>query len=307
MGSVLVQCPLLALPMHSAIAAPPSSSPHRRGRAACVVLWSVAVRAAPEHRAPAIVTDADLGRIDGAGTRWSCSRTGAGPGPGTRTPSRPSPPSLRSGADGVELDVRRSADGELVVHHDAEVPGCGPHPRAPRRRAPGVGPDLGAGPGVVRRGHRQRRDQERPDRPRLRPRPTGWPLDVAAAPRPRTAGPGEPWPAHVVVSSFWPDTLAARGRVGDVAGAVPLGAPRPPRARRVVGARDGRCARVRGAQPSSLPGQRGARRAGPTTRAGRRHVDGEQPRATSTPWSRPASTCVITDDVADTLAHLGRR
>ena len=27
------------------------------------------------------------------------------------------------GADGVELDVRRSADGVLVVHHDAAVPG----------------------------------------------------------------------------------------------------------------------------------------------------------------------------------------
>lgn len=32
----------------------------------------------------------------------------------------------RKGADGVELDVRRSADGALVVHHDAEVPGRGP-------------------------------------------------------------------------------------------------------------------------------------------------------------------------------------
>lgn len=29
------------------------------------------------------------------------------------------------GADGVELDVHRSADGELVVHHDADVGGFG--------------------------------------------------------------------------------------------------------------------------------------------------------------------------------------
>jgi glycerophosphoryl diester phosphodiesterase len=29
------------------------------------------------------------------------------------------------GADGVELDVRRSADGVLMVHHDAEIPGLG--------------------------------------------------------------------------------------------------------------------------------------------------------------------------------------
>jgi glycerophosphoryl diester phosphodiesterase len=30
------------------------------------------------------------------------------------------------GADGVELDVRRTADGHLVVHHDPEVAGVGP-------------------------------------------------------------------------------------------------------------------------------------------------------------------------------------
>lgn len=33
---------------------------------------------------------------------------------------------LVAGADGVELDVRRSADGALVVHHDAQVAGLGP-------------------------------------------------------------------------------------------------------------------------------------------------------------------------------------
>jgi glycerophosphoryl diester phosphodiesterase len=31
----------------------------------------------------------------------------------------------RRGADGVELDVRLTADGALAVHHDAEVPGRG--------------------------------------------------------------------------------------------------------------------------------------------------------------------------------------
>ncbi len=32
----------------------------------------------------------------------------------------------RRGADGVELDVRLTADGALAIHHDAEVPGLGP-------------------------------------------------------------------------------------------------------------------------------------------------------------------------------------
>src|ERR1700735_5269400 len=32
----------------------------------------------------------------------------------------------RRGADGVELDVRLTADGALAVHHDAEIEGLGP-------------------------------------------------------------------------------------------------------------------------------------------------------------------------------------
>jgi glycerophosphoryl diester phosphodiesterase len=32
---------------------------------------------------------------------------------------------LEQGADGVELDVHRTADGQVVVHHDAEAPGLG--------------------------------------------------------------------------------------------------------------------------------------------------------------------------------------
>ncbi len=44
----------------------------------------------------------------------------------------------RRGADGVELDVHRTVDGALVVHHDAEVPGFGvlaEHPLAEVRAA----------------------------------------------------------------------------------------------------------------------------------------------------------------------------
>jgi len=32
---------------------------------------------------------------------------------------------LEQGADGVELDVHRTSDGGLVVHHDAEADGLG--------------------------------------------------------------------------------------------------------------------------------------------------------------------------------------
>ena len=46
------------------------------------------------------------------------------------------------GADGVELDVRRTADGALFVHHDATVAGLGPiiaHTAAElRRHRPGI-------------------------------------------------------------------------------------------------------------------------------------------------------------------------
>ncbi len=39
----------------------------------------------------------------------------------------------RLGADMVELDVRRTADGQLAVHHDPEIPGSGPLATLPAR------------------------------------------------------------------------------------------------------------------------------------------------------------------------------
>ncbi len=47
-----------------------------------------------------------------------------------------------AGADGVELDVRRCADGVLVVHHDAVVAGVGPIAATARRRLPASVPTL---------------------------------------------------------------------------------------------------------------------------------------------------------------------
>ena len=51
---------------------------------------------------------------------------------------------LRLGADGIELDVRRTADGALAVHHDAVVPGLGPLADLRVRDLPGQIPLLEA-------------------------------------------------------------------------------------------------------------------------------------------------------------------
>jgi glycerophosphoryl diester phosphodiesterase len=46
------------------------------------------------------------------------------------------------GADGVELDVRRTADGVLVVHHDADLEGVGPIGQATLAEVRTEHPDL---------------------------------------------------------------------------------------------------------------------------------------------------------------------
>jgi len=50
----------------------------------------------------------------------------------------------RLGADGVELDVRLTADGALAVHHDPELPGLGPVAGLRVRDLPDHVPLLGA-------------------------------------------------------------------------------------------------------------------------------------------------------------------
>jgi glycerophosphoryl diester phosphodiesterase len=127
---------------------------------------------------------------------------------------------VRSGADGVELDVRRTADGKLVVHHDAEVPGAGPV-HALRAEdlppwVPGLDEALAVCAGVV-----------------VNVEVKNTPLDpgydpeekVAAAVVSAIAAAGAPageyaGPTHLVVSSFWPPTLEA---VRDAGSGVALG------------------------------------------------------------------------------------
>jgi glycerophosphoryl diester phosphodiesterase len=50
----------------------------------------------------------------------------------------------RVGADGVELDVRATADGALAVHHDRHVPGVGDVTNVSAAELPGDVPLLGA-------------------------------------------------------------------------------------------------------------------------------------------------------------------
>jgi len=119
---------------------------------------------------------------------------------------------LDAGADGVELDVRRSADGELVVHHDAGVSGSGLVHECGRRQLPGWVPTLeqalaACGGSVVN--------------VEIKNVPTDPGYDPAhrvsaevSRVLTRGAGPGRPWPAGVIVSSFWPDALAAVGGEG---------------------------------------------------------------------------------------------
>ena len=212
---------------------------------------------------------------------------------------------LRAGADGVELDVRRSADGELVVHHDAEVPGAGLDPRTPARRAPGVGPHPRSRP------WRRAPGPSSTSRSRTSPTEPGYdPDDRVSADGRRGPGrggarTGRPWPAHVVVSSFWPDTLAAV-RASRGAGRA-RGCSCTPRSTPSAALDTAVGARVRGAAPAPLAGGRRAGRARPTA-VGLAVATW----TVNSPDELDAVVdagvdVVITDSVADTLAHLGRR
>ena len=122
----------------------------------------------------------------------------------------------RAGADGVELDVRQTADGELVVVHDVDLPGVGPVHAARRCELPAWVPSLGAaldacGDGVV-----DIEIKNAPTEPGFDPdqrvahkvaallaRRAG--LESGAS---SPAGSSKP-PQHWLVTSFWPETLAA--------------------------------------------------------------------------------------------------
>jgi glycerophosphoryl diester phosphodiesterase len=127
---------------------------------------------------------------------------------------------LNAGADGVELDVRRSADGAVVVHHDAQIPGAGLVHELRRPQVPEWVPTLDLALATCAGAIVNVEIKNFPVDPGYDPA-NRVSADVVAVLAEADAGAGGPArPAHVIVSSFWPDALAAVSRAG---GAVAIG------------------------------------------------------------------------------------
>jgi glycerophosphoryl diester phosphodiesterase len=108
----------------------------------------------------------------------------------------------RLGADGVELDVRLTADGALAIHHDTDVPGLGPiyelgvtdlPPHVPL-----LADALAACEGMVVNVEIKNAPQD-----------PGWDPGEAVAALTAASIEESGWTQRVIVSSFQPSTLRA--------------------------------------------------------------------------------------------------
>ncbi|HEY7946216.1 MAG TPA: glycerophosphodiester phosphodiesterase [Acidimicrobiales bacterium] len=125
---------------------------------------------------------------------------------------------LRLGADGVELDVRRTSDGVLVVHHDAEIDGVGAIHTLPARALPRWVPRLDQALAACAGAVVNVEIKNAPVEPGFNPG-EAVAAEVAADLAGR-AGHRDGSPAHVIVSSFWPASLVT---VHEVAPGIPIG------------------------------------------------------------------------------------
>ncbi len=119
---------------------------------------------------------------------------------------------LRLGADGVELDVRRTSDGRLVVHHDAEIEGAGQIHALRAGELPSWVPGLDEALEACGGAAVNVEVKNAPVEPGFDPAETVATEVVSTLESlSRTPGRG---PAQVIVSSFWSATLAVVHRDG---------------------------------------------------------------------------------------------
>jgi glycerophosphoryl diester phosphodiesterase len=108
----------------------------------------------------------------------------------------------RLGADGVELDVRLTADAALAIHHDAEVPGLGPICELEVAALPAYVPLLADALAACEGMTVNVEIKNAPQDP-------GWDPGEAVAALTAATIEESGWSERVVVSSFQPSTLRA--------------------------------------------------------------------------------------------------
>jgi glycerophosphoryl diester phosphodiesterase len=108
----------------------------------------------------------------------------------------------RLGADGIELDVRLTADGAMAVHHNPVVPGLGAIRELAAGELPPQVPSLAQALQVCRGMTVNIEIKNLPSEPDFDP-------DERLAHEVVALVDSGGWASEVIVSSFWPDTLAA--------------------------------------------------------------------------------------------------